>query len=72
MVGCAFAVQREYFFHIGAFDEGMKIWGGENVELPLRVSCSKCLPWFRDACKYNTGVTDLSMHVLYELFIESL
>ena len=38
MVGCVFAMNREYFFHIGAFDEGMGIWGGENVELPMRVS----------------------------------
>ena len=37
MVGCVFAMNREYFFHMGAFDEGMKIWGAENVELPLRV-----------------------------------
>ena len=40
MVGCAFAIRRDYFFHIGGFDEGMDIWGGENIELPLRVS--KC------------------------------
>ncbi|CAH1787431.1 unnamed protein product [Owenia fusiformis] len=36
LVGCAIAVQRDYFFHIGAFDEGMDIWGGENIELSLR------------------------------------
>ena len=38
MMGCVFAMQREYFFHMGGFDEGMDIWGGENIELPLRVS----------------------------------
>ena len=42
MVGCVFAMNREYFFHIGAFDEGMGVWGGENVELPLRVRYVFC------------------------------
>ena len=37
MVGCVFAMNRKYFFDMGAFDEGMSIWGAENVELPLRV-----------------------------------
>lgn len=36
-MGCAFAVDRKYFFDIGAFDEGMDIWGGENIEMPFRV-----------------------------------
>ena len=37
MMGCAFAVDRAYFFHIGGFDEGMDIWGQENIELAFRV-----------------------------------
>ena len=37
MIGCAFAVDRDYFFAIGAFDAAMNIWGGENVELSVRV-----------------------------------
>ncbi|CAH1787478.1 unnamed protein product [Owenia fusiformis] len=36
VVGCAIAVQKKYFFDIGAFDEGMDIWGGENVEIGFR------------------------------------
>lgn len=36
-VGCAFAVDREFFYEIGAYDEGMDIWGSENLELALRV-----------------------------------
>lgn len=36
LVGCAVAVQREYFFRIGGFDEGMAVWGGENIELAMR------------------------------------
>lgn len=37
-VGCAFAIDRDFFYEIGAYDEGMDIWGSENLELALRVS----------------------------------
>lgn len=37
LVGCAFAVDKEFFYEIGSFDEGMNIWGGENVEMSFRV-----------------------------------
>ena len=36
LVGCAIAVERSYFMKLGAFDEGMRIWGGENIELGFR------------------------------------
>lgn len=36
LVGCAIAVQRQYFLDIGGFDEGLKVWGGENIELGFR------------------------------------
>lgn len=35
--GGLFAVNREFFLRIGAWDSGMDIWGGENVELSFRV-----------------------------------
>lgn len=37
MIGCAFAVDRKFFFEIGAYDEGLEIWGSENMEISLRV-----------------------------------
>ncbi|XP_074650441.1 putative N-acetylgalactosaminyltransferase 9 [Tubulanus polymorphus] len=37
MIGCVFAMDRNYFFQLGGFDEGMDVWGGENIELPIRV-----------------------------------
>lgn len=36
-VGCAFAMDREFFFELGSYDEGMDIWGSENMEISLRV-----------------------------------
>ncbi|XP_052667160.1 polypeptide N-acetylgalactosaminyltransferase 18 isoform X3 [Harpia harpyja] len=36
LIGC-FIVDREYFQEIGLLDEGMEVYGGENVELGIRV-----------------------------------
>lgn len=36
LVGCAMAVDKKYFFSIGGFDEGLRVWGGENIELAWR------------------------------------
>ncbi|KAF5894621.1 polypeptide N-acetylgalactosaminyltransferase 18-like, partial [Clarias magur] len=36
LIGC-FVVDREYFEEIGLLDEGLEIYGGENVELGVRV-----------------------------------
>lgn len=38
MVGAAYAVDSKYFGEIGAYDEGMTVWGGENLEMSWRVS----------------------------------
>ncbi|KFD51521.1 hypothetical protein M514_07571 [Trichuris suis] len=37
IAGGLFSMDRQYFFDIGAYDEGMKIWGAENLELSFRV-----------------------------------
>lgn len=39
LIGC-FVVDRKYFEEIGLLDEGMEIYGGENVELGIRVRWS--------------------------------
>lgn len=36
---------RKYFEEIGLLDEGMEIYGGENVELGIRVSRLMNLDW---------------------------
>lgn len=37
MIGCAFSIDRNFFYEIGAYDEGMHIWGSENMEMSIRV-----------------------------------
>lgn len=38
MIGCSFVVDRKYFGEIGLLDPGMEVYGGENIELGMRVS----------------------------------
>jgi len=37
MAGSAFAINSTYFRILGAYDEGLEIWGGENLELSFKV-----------------------------------
>ncbi|KAM5193959.1 polypeptide N-acetylgalactosaminyltransferase 9 [Mantella aurantiaca] len=37
MIGCSFVVDRAYFGEIGLLDPGMEVYGGENIELGMRV-----------------------------------
>lgn len=37
MAGGLFTIERDYFFEIGSYDEEMKIWGGDNLEMSFRI-----------------------------------
>ena len=43
MPGGIFSMERKFFFEVGSYDEGMDIWGGENLEMSFRVRLHVCM-----------------------------
>ena len=74
LVGCAIAVDKDYFFSMGAFDEGMRVWGGENIELAFRawmcggevltVTCSRVGHVFKQSPNKFDGTEGTKEHTI--------
>ena len=49
-MGATVTVSRDFFHEIGTFDDGMELWGGENIDMSIRVR-NRQLSITTDTCR---------------------
>ncbi|MEQ2172277.1 Polypeptide N-acetylgalactosaminyltransferase 17, partial [Goodea atripinnis] len=64
MIGCSFVANRDYFGELGLLDSGMDVYGGENIELGIRVCVSPSFLLFLSTlypCRFKWSIGCHSM-----------